>query len=361
MTYDPFTRGPFPVGVRTVQLTDAARRHRLLPTEIWYPAADAYAGQDVAESTRDSYELLPGFPAAWQEAVRDASARAGTYPLVAFSHGFGGHRRQSTFLCTHLASHGYVVAALDHTGNTMYDVIQAVMTFQASGQMPDANALVHEFIALRPADIRFMLDSLISGQAGDIADAVDANRIGMSGHSFGGWTTLAVTACDRRIRAALPLAPAGGSSHMPVEPLRQSLSFDWGRDVPTLFLVAERDSLLPLAGMHELLSKTPGTKKMVILRNSDHMHFCDRVEEVHELFRMMPPPGDFERVAKTVPPITELCPGEHAYVFARGLGLAHMDAHLKRNEPAARLLAGDIESVLAQRGIAVQVASAASH
>jgi len=31
---------------------------------------------------------------------------------------FGGHRRQSTFFCTHLASHGYVVAAADHTGNT---------------------------------------------------------------------------------------------------------------------------------------------------------------------------------------------------------------------------------------------------
>ncbi len=361
MTYDPFARGPFPVGVRTVQLTDTARQRRLLPTEIWYPATDTYAGQDIAESTRDSYELLPGFPAAWQEAVRDASPQPGRYPLVAFSHGFGGHRRQSTFLCTHLASHGYVVAALDHTGNTMFDVIQAVMTFQTSGQMPDANSLVHEFIALRPADIGFMIDSLIGGRAGEVANTIDAERIGMTGHSFGGWTTLAVTARDTRIRAALPLAPAGGASHMPVEPLRQSLSFDWGRDVPTLFLVAERDSLLPLAGMHELLRKTPGTKKMVVLRNADHMHFCDRVEEVHELFRMMPPPGDFERVAKMVPPISELCPGMHAYVFARGLGLAHMDAHLKGNESAALLLAGDIEAALARRGIAVQVARGDAH
>ena len=54
--------------------------------------------------------------------------------------------------------------------------------------------------------------------------------------------------------------------------------------------------------MHELLHKMPGSKKMVVLRNADHMHFCDRVEEVHELFRTMPPPGDFARVAKTVPP-----------------------------------------------------------
>ena len=70
-----------------------------------------------------------------------------------------------------------------------------------------------------------MIDRLLDGTTGDLP-RIDANRIGMSGHSFGGWTTLAVTASDRRIRAALPLAPVGGSSHMPVEPLRQSLSFE---------------------------------------------------------------------------------------------------------------------------------------
>jgi predicted dienelactone hydrolase len=355
MIYDPFRRGPFPVGVRTVPLADSARAHRSLPTEIWYPTTDAYAGQDVAAASRDNYELMPGFPLVWQEAVRDAGARPGSYPLIAFSHGFGGHRRQSTFFCTHLASHGYVVAALDHTGNTMFDIIQLVMAYRTSGQLPDPITAAGEFITARPADIRFLIDRMLDGSGGDAAAAIDAERIGMTGHSFGGWTTLAMTASDRRIRAALPLAPAGGSSHMPVEPLRQSLSFDWGRDVPTLFLVAERDSLLPLAGMHELLEKTRGTKKMVILRNADHMHFCDRAEEVHELFRMMPPPGDFERVAKTVPPFTELCPAEHAYVFVRGLGLAHMDAHLKGNESAARFLAGDIAAALEARGVSVDV------
>ncbi len=356
MTYDPFARGPFPVGVRTADLTDAARQ-RLLPTEIWYPATDAYAGQDVAESTRDTYEFLPGFPPVWQEAVRDAAARPGSYPLIAFSHGFGGHRRQTTFLCTHLASHGYVVAAPDHTGNTIFDIIQAVMALQSGAELPDPTATVKEFIAARPADIRFMIDRTVDGTAGNLASIVDVNRIGMTGHSFGGWTTLAVIGSDPRIRAALPLAPAGGSSPLPTELLKQSLTFEWGRDVPTLFLVAERDSLLPLAGMHELLEKTRGTKKMVVLKNADHMHFCDRVEEIHELFRMMPPPGDFERIAKTVPPITELCPGKHAYAFVRGLGLAHMDAYLKADESAARFLAGDIAAALAARGISAQVVS----
>ena len=354
MTYDPFARGPFPVGVRTASLTDPARQ-RLLPTEVWYPATDAYAGQDVAESTRDMYEFLPGLPPVWQEAARNAAPRRGSYPLIAFSHGFGGHRRQTTFLCTHLASHGYVVAAPDHTGNTIFDIIQMVMALHSGAAMPDPTAIVKEFIVARPADIRFMIDRTLDGTAGNLASIIDANRVGMTGHSFGGWTTLVVTACEPRICAALPLAPAGGSSPLPAELLQRSLTFEWGRDVPTLFLVAERDSLLPLAGMRELFEKIRGTKKMVVLKNADHMHFCDRVEEVHELFRMMPPPGDFERVAKTVPPITELCPGKHAYAFVRGLGLAHMDAYLKADAPAARFLAGDIAAVLAARGISVQV------
>lgn len=357
MTYDPFARGPFPVGVRTGHLTDAARQ-RSLPTEVWYPATDAHAGQDVAASTRDTYELLPGFPPVWQQAVRDAAARPGSYPLIAFSHGFGGHRRQSTFLCTHLASYGYVVTAPDHTGNTILDVIQAVLTLHSGGQLPDPASMVREFIAARPADIRFIIDRALDGAAGGLAPMIDADRIGMTGHSFGGWTTLAVIDSEPRIRAALALAPAGGSSPLPAEPLKQALTFEWGRDVPTLFLVAERDSLLPLPGMYELLEKTPGIKKMVVLKNADHMHFCDRVEEVHELFRTMPPPGDFERIAKTVRPITELCPGSHGYAFVRGLGLAHMDAHLKADESAARFLAGDIEAALATRGISAQVVSA---
>lgn len=353
MTYDPFARGPFPVGVRSLLPADASRQQRPLPIEVWYPATPSYRGQDLDAATQDMYEVLPGFPAVSQDAVRDAAPEPGRYPLIAFSHGFGGARRQSTFLCTHLASHGYVVASVDHTGNTTADIMQSIMAVQTGAPMPDPLELVNEFIRARPLDVGFMIDHVAAAEG--LADLVDAEHIGMTGHSFGGWTTLAYTKRDRRVRAALPLAPAGGKTHMPAEPLRQSLDFDWGRDVPTLYLVADRDSLLPLEGMHELLGKTRSPKKMVVLRNADHMHFCDRVEEIHEMFRMMPPPGAFEDVAKTVPPISELAPGEHAYLFVRGLGLAHMDAHLKGNESAAKLLAGDITALMAQRGVGVDV------
>ena len=79
----------------------------------------------------------------------------------------------------------------------------------------------------------------------------------MSGHSFGGWTTLMVTARDRASAPRSRSRPAGGWTRMPAEPLRDALDFAWDRDVPTLYLVADRDTLLPLRGMRELLDKTP--------------------------------------------------------------------------------------------------------
>lgn len=45
MIYDPFARGPFPVGVRTLVEHDRARDQRPLTTEVWYSASESYAGQ----------------------------------------------------------------------------------------------------------------------------------------------------------------------------------------------------------------------------------------------------------------------------------------------------------------------------
>lgn len=354
MAYDPFSRGPYPVGVRSYAVTDQTRQ-RPLAIEAWYPAAEAARGRDLDPATRDTYELLPGFPPPWQEAARDAAPRAGQYPLVLFSHGFGSHRRQTTFLCTHLASHGYVVAAVDHTGNTIADIVQSILQAAGGGEPPDVLGPIDDFIAWRPADVVFTLDALLGGLDRELAPLIDASRIGMTGHSFGGWTTLMIAAREPRVGAALPLAPVGGWTHMPAEPLQAALDFDWPHPVPTTYLVADRDSLLPLRGMRELHERTPGDTRLFVLRNADHLHFCDRVEEVHEMFRTMPPPGAFAESARHTPPIGELVPGEHAYLFTRGLGLAHFDAVL-RDEPAAKPLLDDAVAVMARRGVAIDAA-----
>src|SRR5262249_51394608 len=149
----------------------------------------------------------------------------------------------------------------------------------------DADPSLHEFIDKRPQDVIFALDAVLAGADPEIAALIDRSRIGMAGHSFGGWTTLMIAQREPRGRSAFPLPPAGGWSHMPVDALVQALDFEWTRDVPTTYLVAERDSLLPLRGMHELYGRTRGAKRLLVLKNADHMHFCDRVEEVHEMFR----------------------------------------------------------------------------
>lgn len=346
--YDPFVRGRFPVGVRTIQALDTVR-DRLFPCEIWYPAAAQHAGQDIAPGTQDFFTVPSRDTPRSQMAVRNAAAQPGTYPLIIFSHHSGGHRRAATFLCTHLSSHGYVVAALDHS-----EVVAVELAGRDGETDEQKTARVEAWIASRVPDIRFLLDHLLSSAAWDSETHLDPTQIGIVGHSFGGWTALAAPAVEWRIRAVVALAPGGSSQPKPgIIPAK--LTFTWGRDVPTLYLVAEHDTPIPLAGMYELFERTPATKQMVILRRADHAHFMDNVEQEHETVRAMPFTGKLAWIPKEMRPIAELCSGEQAHLFVRGLTLCHMDAILRRQEEAQRFLVCDIEDELAVRGVDVIV------
>jgi dienelactone hydrolase len=353
--YDPFVRGRFPVGVRTTQALDAAR-DRLFHCEIWYPAAAQHSGQDIAPESQDSFAAPPGDKVRTQAAVRNAAAQAGSYPLIMFSHHSGGSRRSATFLCTHLSSHGYVVAALDHS-----EVVAPELARQGSETQQQKSARLEALIASRIPDVRFLLDHLLGNaqmfdsEASDLQARVDPARIAIVGHSFGGWTALEATGVEQRIRAVVALAP-GGSSQPKPGILAAKLTLNWGRDVPTLYLAAENDVSIPLTGMYELFERTPATKQMFILRRADHMHFMDNVEEMHEAVRTMPWTGELAWLPKEMRPITELCSGEQAHLFVRGLTLCHLDAVLKQEENAQQLLAGDVQAELALRGVDVTLA-----
>ena len=344
MPYDPFARGQFPVGVRTIEALDTAR-DRLFPVEIWYPAAAHHAGQDTAPATQDVFTVPSGGPPRSQTAIRDAAARPGTYPLIIFSHASGHHRRGATFLCTHLSSHGYVVAALDHS-----ETIAPELARRDGETSEQKAARLDAVIASRVPDVRFLLDHLLGGAAWESEAHLDPKRIGIVGHSFGGWTALAVPEVERRIRAVVALAPAGSSRPKPGI-LPAKLTFIWGRDVPTLYLVAENDIHLPLAGMYELFERTPGTKQLIILHRADHGHFMDHVEEGHEALRKMPWTGELAWIAEEMRPIAEFCSGNQAHLFVRGLALCHMDATLRQHEEAQRFLGGDIVAELAARDV----------
>jgi hypothetical protein len=123
------------------------------------------------------------------------------------------------------------------------------------------------------------------------------------------------------------LAP-GGSSQPPPNIIPATLTFAWGRDVPTLYLVAGDDTVLPLAGMYELFERTPATKRMFILGKADHGHFADEFEQQ---------PG--------------MCLPEQAHTFVQGLTLCHLDATLRHQQAAEQFWLGDVGAALAARGI----------
>ena len=100
-----------PVGVRTEDWGGTE-------VEVWYPASDATTGASEAVDFNRwmpaSVEALLGpvdLPLIPTDAVRDAQLRVPEtpYPVVFFSHGFGGTHSQSTDLTVHLASRGYVL------------------------------------------------------------------------------------------------------------------------------------------------------------------------------------------------------------------------------------------------------------
>ena len=342
--YDPFERGRFPVGVRTIEALDSGR-NRLFNCEIWYPATVAHAGEDLAFETQDAFSVPNRNEQRRQAAVRNVAAERGNYPLVVFSHASAFHRRGGTFLCTHLASHGYVVAALDHS-----EVVAPELSPKQNETDEQKAARWDEAIASRVPDVRFLLDQLVDRPLPIGGIAIDVDAIGIVGHSFGGWTALAVPEVDARIRAVVALAPAGSSKPRPgILPVK--LTFAWGRDVPTLYLVAENDVALPLSGMYELFERTKSRKQMVVLRRADHAHFMDNVEHEHETMRALPLPPELAYLKNEMRPIGELCSGESANLFVRGLAVCHLDAFLKRKRPAQDLLASNIQSELSKRSI----------
>jgi dienelactone hydrolase len=343
--YNPFVRGPFPVGVRSMQLEDTAR-NLVFPSEFWYPATALYDGQDISPATQDifTFREIPRR----QMAIRDAVVQPGRHPLVIYSHPSLFHRRAATFLCTHLGSHGYVVAGLDHSE------VVANMGPAPGETAEQKTARFQAVLASRVPDVRFLLNEVLSNKPLDPGAEIDPTQIGIVGHSLGGWAALAATEAETRIHAVVALAPAGASNPRPGV-LPAKLNFAWGRDVPALYLVAENDVPLPLSGMYELFERTRATKQMVILRRADHAHFMDGVEELHESFRNMPATGDLAQFQKETLPISALCSGEQAYLFTRGLTLGHMDATLRRQVAAQRFMSGDLKTELATRGVDVIV------
>ena len=183
-------------------------------------------------------------------------------PLIVYSHPSMQNRRSATFLCEHLNNHGYRVAALDHS-----ESVDSKLKRPAEESDEARRARWQAVMDARVPDIRFLLDQVGA-----------EDRIGIVGHSFGGWTALAVPDVDPRIAAIVALAPGGTSKPLPgILPV--TLDFRWGREIPTLIIAAENDTATTLDGIFEIFDRAPEPKKLAVLHRADHMHFIDATPE----------------------------------------------------------------------------------
>ena len=104
---------------------------------------------------------------------RDAELAEGRYPLVMLSHGRGSNPLQYAWFAETLAAHGYIVAGLYHYRANTYDQTIAYLSNK---------------IWQRPRDISLAIDFLLKDPVW--GKAIDAEKIGVAGHSQGGFTSL---------------------------------------------------------------------------------------------------------------------------------------------------------------------------
>ena len=186
-----------------------------------------------------------------------------------YSHGSGGLRYVASFFTELLASHGFVVASVDHVGNTAIESIAGTETPR------EVNA------RNRVLDVQFLITEMLASSdaaEGQFSGTVDAESIGVSGHSFGGFTTLASVggyatdlgdvAGDDRVDALVAMAPASGiNSDAELEAV----------DVPTLLLSGTEDTTTPIDPDTEkawdLVSGRPLWR--VDLTDAGHQSFTD--------------------------------------------------------------------------------------
>ena len=151
---------PYPVGLKQIEFTDGDRQIALA---VFYPAA-----------LSDSSAKPTGLPFFTNlHLYRDAGLREGRHPLVMLSHGRGSNPLQYAWFAETLASQGYIVAGLYHYRANTYDQTIAYLSNK---------------IWQRPRDISLAIDFLLKDPVW--GKAIDAERIGVAGHSQGGFTSL---------------------------------------------------------------------------------------------------------------------------------------------------------------------------
>lgn len=308
-TIVPAAEASFGVGFRQMTVKDPAGK-RDLAVDVWYPTAKGTTG------TAARYALLPTAYIDSKVAIADATMAAGApYPLIVYSHGSGGQNFIASFLTEELASQGFVVVAANHTGDTAID--RATNT----SVVPDQNDLN------RPADVTRVIDDVLarSNSGNDfLSGHVDASRIGLVGHSYGGYTAVATVSGhttplgsvepDRRVKAIVGQAPYT----LRLTPAEMALD-----KVPTMLISGTKDITTPTAtnAMVAFQSITGPPVVLVEITGAAHQSFTDVCTYLDQIPKLPDAPAF---VVSTIQVQAKEGCGPEFIAYARGIELTNI-------------------------------------
>ena len=206
----PTPDGPFAIGTisdtwfRPVISRDIAQGwvgSRKIIVQLWYPTAAGQEGKIAPYRGSDSGWLLTHYLRLVRTHAQigvPVSPGQSTYPVLLFSPAWDGGRTDYTTFYETLASHGYVIAAMEHVKD-----LDGPFLGMNLEQYREAGALVRR----RAEDAVYVLDQLTKRNERDpdelLTGRLDLSRVGILGHSFGGAAAADTCWLDRRFKAGI--------------------------------------------------------------------------------------------------------------------------------------------------------------
>lgn len=232
----PKPTGAYEVGTHSLEIVDHNRVEqwsegddsRRLMIQLWYPTESGQHEKkanyhdhpslfmkEFAEANGIPGFLLQSFVKQKIPATKDSPLlkRDEPYPIIIFSHGFGGNRSQNQFQVLELASHGYIVIGIDHTYYSPGTVFpNGDQPGLAVFQMDDEELELDEYVYEWSSDAQSVLNWVEEINRGEISHSqwvqqlegrLDLDKVGYLGHSFGGATASHTLAVDNRFKAGI--------------------------------------------------------------------------------------------------------------------------------------------------------------
>ncbi len=325
--YFPKPTGRYAVGIKTYHWVDTSRReilnddpahpNRELMVNVWYPAQ----GQLTGKPTTPYAPYLGNYfqqkqSLIWRKLSRPRYSYSkpnatlttdrAQFPVILFSHGYGGTRDSNTAHCEELASHGYFVVGISHT----YD--SCVVEFP-DGRIADGiksmnNREIPKKIEAEPykeleiwiSDVHFVLDQLKQlalNKESFFYQRFDQKNIGMFGHSYGGAITTQVCRRDSRVKAGVNLdGPLYGPEatekfnkpfmFMLAEDTIKAVQRSWTQADQRAFSIYSLDvenrfKARYLPAIKQLALSMKHNVYTFIVKNAGHMAFCDEALRKH--------------------------------------------------------------------------------